>query len=200
MNLDHLSFPDIGWGYMPPTDEVFAAFEFCEKKFRPRSVLEIGYHLGHSTTYQLEIYKRAKVVSVSPYYDNTGSVEDRVDQLERHEMAIRLENLYRNRWTWIPGKTYQIEDELKKKRFDFGLVDGLHSYDACSLDLQLFVDLNIRYFLVDNFEQGTVRKAVKDNKDLRLKKVFNYSQTFKNKVKVNKMALLKLDRAQLNLL
>ena len=31
MNTDHLDFPDIGWGYMPPTDDVFRAFEWAQK-------------------------------------------------------------------------------------------------------------------------------------------------------------------------
>ena len=67
MNIEHLSFPDQGWGYMPATEEMFNVFRSCQERYHPKRVLEIGFHLGHSTTYQLEIYKDAELVSVSPY-------------------------------------------------------------------------------------------------------------------------------------
>lgn len=199
MNISHLPFPDHGWGYMPPTEEVFSAFRFCQQKFRPRRVLEIGFHMGHSTTYQLEIYKNAKLVSISPYHDTTGKVEDRVSQFDRHEIALDLEQLYPNRWTWIPGKTEYLADELKRYKFDFALVDGLHSYEHAYFDINTCIDLGIKNMLLDNFETGGVRKAFKHTLDLKLQKVFNYNQTFKGKTKTNQIALVKLDRRQLSL-
>jgi predicted O-methyltransferase YrrM len=90
MNLDHLSFPDLGWGYMPATEEVFEAFRFVQSVYKPKSVLEIGFHIGHSTTYQLEIYSDARIVGVSPDNERIGKPGDIIDPQVRRDMAVTL--------------------------------------------------------------------------------------------------------------
>lgn len=200
MRLDHLSFPEIGWGYMPPTEEIYRAFSFCQNLYNPKSVLEIGFHLGHSTTYQLEIFKNAKVTSVSPYVDRTGRGRDRIDPTERWKMALKLHEIYGDRWMWIPGKTHMIEEEISIYKYDFALVDGGHSYPPAFFDMNLCVKLGIKRFLIDNFELVPVRDAFHDTKELKLVKVFYYNQTFKGKTKKNQIALVEVDNPQHNLL
>lgn len=201
MNLDHLSFPDVGWGYMPATDEVFRAFQFAQTHFTPTRVLEIGFHLGHSTTYQLEIYKNLKyMVSVSPYEDRTGRAKDKIDPSERWKMAIKLSEMYKDRWRWIPGKAHQIEEEIGIREYDFALVDGGHSYEPAYFDMSLCIRLGIKAFLIDNFELVPVRNAFHDHKELYLVKRFYYNQTFKGKTKTNQLALVKVDNPQKSLL
>lgn len=192
MKLDHLKFPDYGWGYMPATEEMYDVFRYCEEKYHPTRVLEIGFHLGHSTTYQLEIYKSAKIVSVSPYIDNTP-VSDRIDPADRHRMAIKLAELYPDRWLWIPGKSHIVEDEIKTFSYDFALVDGSHAYGPALCDIALCVRLGIKHFLIDNFDQSEVKRAFFDTPNLSLVKPFSYDQTFKGKTKSNQIALVEID-------
>ncbi|MEK9698885.1 MAG: hypothetical protein VW270_24125, partial [Candidatus Poseidoniales archaeon] len=75
---------------MPPTDDVFRAFEWAQKLYKPKRVLEIGFHLGHSTTYQLEIYKDLeKMISCSPYEDRNGKADDRINPAARWLAAMK---------------------------------------------------------------------------------------------------------------
>jgi len=201
MNLDHLSFPDIGWGYMPPTDDVFRAFEWAQKLFKPKRVLEIGFHLGHSTTYQLEIYKDLeRLISVSPYEDRNGKPSDRINPAARWTVAMKLAKMYRGKWRWIPGKAHQMIDEISIYDYDFALIDGGHTYPAASHDMTMCIDLGIKAMLIDNFELVPVRDAFADHHELKLIKKFYYEQTFKGRRKMNQLALVKVDSPQLNLL
>jgi len=192
MNIEHLSFPDQGWGYMPATEEMFNVFRSCQERYHPKRVLEIGFHLGHSTTYQLEIYNDAELVSVSPYNDDILS-SDKIDPADRHRMAIKLAELYPTRWRWIPGKSHIVKDELKPFKFDFALVDGSHKYDPALCDMNICLDLGIKRFLIDNFDHPAVRRATKDTGKLSTVEIFNYDHTFKGKTKTNQIALVEVD-------
>lgn len=198
MNTDHLPFPDEGWGYLPPTDEVFRAFQFARQLYKPKHVLEIGFHLGHSTTYQLEIFKNSTLVSVSPFIDRTGVHRgDFVDPTLRWKMAIVMYKKYKGRWVWIPGKSHIVRQEIDsyhdgKQPFDFALVDGGHTYEPASYDMQMCVDFGLKAFLLDNFELKPVRNAFNDNPRLKLRKRFFYEQTFKGKTRKNQLALIEI--------
>jgi len=207
MKLDHLSFPDIGWGYMPATEEIYSAFNWCQERINPRHVLEIGYHMGHSTTYQLEIFKNAQVLSISPYNDLSGrKTGDRVDQSDRHRMAITLKEIYGNRWDWLPGRTKHLKDSLieyndqQKIKFDFALVDGNHSEANATLDIQTCIDLGIRFMLIDNHELKTVQRAVKSFSEITPVKPFYYEQTFKGKKNNGEILLAQVRNPQKNML
>jgi hypothetical protein len=192
MNLSHLSFPDKGWGYLPATEEVFEAFRFCQKLYKPQSVLEIGFHIGHSTTYQLEIYTEAKIVGVSPDNERVGKEDDRIDPEVRRNMAETLKVKYLNRFQWLQGRTAHVRDKLQDYVFDFALVDGNHHEMAVLLDLTVCAELDIKQMLIDNWDQKQIQEAVETNGKYELVKVFPYKQTFKNKTKQNELALVKM--------
>lgn len=195
MNLDHLMYPDVGWGYMPPTEELFDAFRHAKNRYNPKKVLEIGFHLGHSTTYQFEIYDGCQITSVSPWKDFPGKTQgDFVDPTMRWSMAIELHRLYGERWNWIPGKIQHVRNqlELQKGQFDFALIDGSHKYEAVKYDVDLCIHLGIRKFLMDNFDQSEVRRTVSDNTKFLIDRVFDYTQTFKGKTKVNQIATVEV--------
>lgn len=194
MNLDHLSFPDLGWGYMPATEEVFEAFRFVQSVYKPKSVLEIGFHIGHSTTYQLEIYSDARIVGVSPDNERIGKPGDIIDPQVRRDMAVTLREKYINRFTWLPGKTIDVKDRLIDEFvFDFALVDGNHAEPAALFDLEVCEELNIRNMLIDNWDQPQVKSAVNKHGKYKIVKEFDYGQTFKGRYKLNQMGLLMLD-------
>lgn len=194
MKLDHLSFPDIGWGYLPPTEEVFDAFRFCQDLYKPKSVLEIGFHIGHSTSYQLEIYTDAKIVGVSPDNERIGKAGDQIDPDLRRNMAETLAKLYPTRFTWIKGRTVDVREQLQEYVFDFALVDGNHNSLAVILDLTVCHELSIEAMLMDNWDQPQVKEAVHTHGKYQFIKVFPYTQTFKGKTKVNEMALVNLKK------
>ena len=196
MNTKHLHHPNIGWGYMPATDEVLAAFHYAQEHYKPKHLLEIGFHLGHSTTYQLEIYKDLEdMVSVSPYMDRNGKPHDRIPPEWRWQTAIDLHKRYKGKWRWIPGKAHMVEEEIRINKFDFALIDGGHSYEPAKFDMDLCISMGIKAFLIDNFELKPVRDAFTDTPQLREVKRFKYEQTFKGKTKVNQLTLVEVINA-----
>jgi len=195
MKLDHLSFPDIGWGYMPPTQQVFDAFTFVQEHYNPKSVLEIGFHIGHSTTYQLDIYKNARIVGVSPDNERIGKPGDCTDPQIRRDMVGILNDLYINRFTWVPGRTKDVKDKLIDEYvFDFALVDGNHAEQAALYDMEVIYELAIPNLLIDNWDQKAVKSAVYKQDKYELVKEFDYDQTFKGKTQTNQMGLLTLKK------
>ena len=136
LSLDHLVDTLGTWGHLPATEEVFDIFQNIQLSLEPKNVLEIGFHLGHSTTYQLELFKNAKITSISPKYGD--------------------------RFNWIPKKT---RDALEESRncgpFDFAFIDGCHSFENTKIDLALCETLNIKNVVIDNLEKQDVYLAVK---------------------------------------
>lgn len=194
MKLDHLQFPDKGWGYLPPTEDVFNVFRHCQYHYSPKSVLEIGFHIGHSTTYILETFTDLKyMISISPDNENIGKGDDRIDPQVRRDMAKFLSEHYRGKFEWIPGTTEQLFDKLHDYFFDFALVDGNHHEPKAMFDIKTCESLSIPYILIDNWERPDVRKAFeKAETRYKLEKRFIYNQTFKGKTKDNNMALMHL--------
>ncbi len=192
MKLDHLQFPEKGWGYLPPTEDVFTIFKYCQRECKPTSVLEIGFHIGHSTTYMLEIFSDLKsMISISPAIENIGKPKDRTPPEMRSDMAKYLSENYRGKFEWIPGTTSQLTEKLHTYAFDFALVDGNHHEDKATIDVKLCEDIAIPRILVDNWERWDVRKATKKSSYKMIKRFF-YEQTFKGKTTKNQMALFML--------
>lgn len=196
MKTDHLDFPEYGWGYLPPCPEVYAAFEYCQKEYDPKNVLEIGFHLGHSTTYQLEIYKNAKIVAVSPEkedFPSDISDDDRVHYTNRVFAAQRMRRIYKQRFFWYKGSS--VAESTKKNLsnarvpFDFALVDGSHTYKNAVNDLDLMLKLNLKVCLCDNLEKPGVHYAVKDL-GWKVLKEFEYKTNFKEKKVIGRIGVI----------
>lgn len=191
VDTTHLNFPQVGWGYLPASEEIFDVFRFCQKQYNPKCVLEIGFHLGHSTTYQLEIYNQANVIGVSPAVDRIRypSNETPLDPILRKKMADTLREKYNGRFTWVQGKTHEVVDILKKYDFDFALVDGNHSYKRAKYDIEVCKHLGIKTFLVDNLDQKDVQLACKSVNGCDVIKTWRYRGDFKGKSIVNEIGL-----------
>lgn len=194
MKLDHLQFPDIGWGYMPPSEEIFSVFNWCQKNYNPKSVLEIGFHVGHSTTYMLETFENIKsLISISPKIEFKGKINDRIDPNLRSNTAKYMMDYYKGKFEWIPGTTEELYDKLHDYFFDFALIDGDHSEEKAMFDMKTCESLSVPYILIDNWERSDVRKAFqKSNVRYKLVKRFFYMQTFKKKTSRNEIALMHL--------
>lgn len=196
MNVDHLIFPNFGWGYMPPSKEVFSVFEYVQEKYKPTNVLEIGFHLGHSTTYMLNIFEQANMTSVSPDNENWDKRNfdrlkgDVIDPNDRRAAALSLYDLYGTRWQWVPGMSHwaEVQEKVRKRGpFDMGLVDGSHSYTAVCHDIKLCEGIDV--LIADNWEKKEVRRAFEQS-DYKLEKVFDYASSFKSKSKALQMGIL----------
>lgn len=163
LSLDHLVDTLGTWGHLPATEEVFDIFQNIQLSLEPKNVLEIGFHLGHSTTYQLELFKSAKITSISPKYGD-GPVKNIADWTAeiRQKQYEKMKDKYGDRFNWIPKKS---RDALEESRncgpFDFAFIDGCHSFENTKIDLALCETLNIKNVVIDNLEKQDVYLAVK---------------------------------------
>jgi hypothetical protein len=194
MNLDHLPWPTDGWGYMPPTDQIMAAFNRAQELYQPKRVLEIGFLWGHSSTYQLETYKDADIVCIGPLEEPNMSKEQPPIEL-RLEQIEKMKKKYGDRFTHIAGKTQYVQNDVLENFtnwFDFALIDGYHKAWAVEFDSTMCQDLGIKHCLIDNWDQGEVRNTVLKYTDYRPVEVFKYDQEWKGKNYVNEIALCTL--------
>lgn len=160
MKLDHLIWPKEGWGYMENHESVFNIFRHIKNTVNPKTWLEIGFHLGHSTTYTLELTD-AKVVGI-------GVTKCR--NANRYEIGESLKAIYPDRFEYFLGDPPNVRKLWKSKTFDLigisqfegAFVDGNHSYRDCKNDITTCMEMKIPYILVDNCELGQVNLACED--------------------------------------
>lgn len=181
MKLDHLITPDpakSGWGWMPPTEEVFSMFEWVNNVCRPTNVLEIGFHVGHSTTYMLETFEGCIVES----YAQSGQFRGQ---------AHKMMDLYEGRLSVHYAHSCGVYGEGRRKaKYDFALIDGGHDYHTASSDILQCIMLGIPWLLIDNTDLVPVDTAVKlFDSVVDLSKTFEYTATHNGITKVNEARL-----------
>ena len=199
MKLDHLVWPKTGWGYMPPQEDIFTAFRYVQEHYTPKSIFEIGFHMGHSTTYQLEIMPQATMVTMGPLSEPNMNRE-RPDPAMRKDQIDKMYKIYGDRlnggrFQHLQGKTQYIQNGVLTEftnRFDYALIDGYHLPWAVEMDSTLCEDLGIRTVLIDNWDQIGVRDTVLKHTEYKVQKIFDYTQEWKGSVDHNQLALCTL--------
>lgn len=181
MNLDHLMWDENGWGYLPPSDEVFAMIDDVKTIINPKSMLEIGFYAGHSTTYFAEKMPDCKIASCCPYHPRGV------------EYGPIMEKLYPNVSVYLtPSPT--ILYLLGGTRFDFIFIDGNHGTEDVQVDTEVSIKFKTPYMLYDNTELSSVQegltKFVEDGR-IELLNEWNYTATFKDVTKVHGVQLYK---------
>lgn len=156
------------------TPKCLAAFDEIFTLARPTSILEIGTHAGHSSCMMLAMTE-ARVTSVDigtvwigahrSFADwNTPGSEGGLLYVERTLCAAFGED----RFTLIIGdSTAPATRTLIEQRapFDFGFVDGDHSYDFVQRDIRMCLDLGIDRMVLDDFndEASDTARAAREH-------------------------------------
>jgi predicted O-methyltransferase YrrM len=153
MRLDHLIWPKVGWGYMEPHESVFDIFRYIRDTINPKTWLEIGFHLGHSTTYTLEIMPEVKL---------TGIGITKCRNADRYEIGDNMKSMYSDRFEYFLGDPPDVRKLLKGRTFDVAFVDGDHKYESAVNDITACMEMKVPYILVDNCELERVNSACKD--------------------------------------
>lgn len=180
MNLDHLEYDSSksGWGHLHPTEEVLSMFEMINEICAPKRVLEIGFFVGHSTTYMLELFPQATVTT----YGMCKQFSEQKDKMEA-KYPNRVKVNYEESWKLF-GKHHGIDT------FDFAFVDGSHNEYMAANDILHCLMLGAKWILVDNCEQEQVLDDIaKFDKCLDLHMLFNYTATHKGKTTLNQCRL-----------
>jgi predicted O-methyltransferase YrrM len=168
-----------GWGYLPPTQDVFDIILDVKTIVDPKRMLEIGFYAGHSTTYFAELIPDCEIISCFPDNHPVGEKYSRI-------MMTLYDNV-----TVYQQKSPEIYYKVKDKKFDLVFVDGNH--DSHSVMTDTFVALELSgYVLYDNCERESVQKGLKEFIDegvLELVSRYEYTAGFKGKKEKNSMEL-----------
>jgi hypothetical protein len=113
-----------------------AALKLTEAK----SVLEVGFNLGHSSMIWLNLgVERLTSLDVSEHPKVTEAAN--VVAQQAHQMDRKFTFSYND-----------TELSLPKGAFDLIFIDGDHGYEAVCRDVELGLSLNIPWFLFDDFD------------------------------------------------
>jgi hypothetical protein len=173
MKLEHLTWPTEGWGYMPNTDEARAGFEYIKNWIKPDRILEIGFHVGHSTSYMLELMPNVKVDTIGVSGDDELFV---MKKKARHAMIRK----YGDRFQCKLRNSAWVR-QLFKEEYDVAFIDGNHSKDMAAMDIHNCIKMKIPILLIDNCEKIPVQQAIEEF-DLDLIETFVYTSQWNGRL------------------
>ena len=181
MNLDHLMWSEDGWGYLPPTDEVFRIIEDTINYTDTKNLFEIGFYAGHSTTYWAELMDDdATIVSCCP----------------EHPRGIEYSKIIMDKYPNVTvhlTESPQVYDLVCDQKFDLAFIDGNHVKEKVMIDAFMCNQLEIPFYLFDNVECVCIRELItqlQERGQIEVMSEFTYKSNFKGKVSTNQMTLV----------
>lgn len=173
---------------MDPTDEVFNFFESMREYVDVRNILEFGTNSCFSSMMQLEVHPLATIHTFDPQSWSVRSGVKDQKKLSKLPIAdIKMPDVAK----FYYGERFQFRHDYSSNvkkytseftnqgigRFDYAFVDGHHSTEAATNDIQNCIDLGIKYIIVDNMSLKTVSVAVESFGDSLIEvKRLPYSQ------------------------
>lgn len=160
------------WGWVPPNEEVFDFFESIAEYTSVSRILEFGYCLGYSSTYQLTVHPNATLDTYDVVnhffnqniYDTNGTFNLK---LAYPGQAMDLGLLvWGNRLKIHLEKSFNAHSNHKQGEFDYVFIDGDHSIEGLLLDIEQAKILKIPFVVIDNVKQiKHISEVVEHNKE-----------------------------------
>jgi len=128
----------------------YKAFEEMVAIAKPKNVLEIGFHAGHSAVLWLAI-SEANMTSIDP------AIAPWLNWSHTEKSILILDKTFPNKFSFVRGMSQdsgvieKLAAKHKENPYDFLVVDGLHNYDACRKDLELALKFDIEYVFLDDY-------------------------------------------------
>lgn len=150
--------PDGGTGHMVVNDKVVSFWEDVKEKTDFRSLFEIGFNAGHSSSIVLSLFDDVTVNSYdicmfSITKDNAKLVKQKFDDrfyfYEKDSMNLKPSDL---------------------NGFDLFFIDGSHDLPYIQNDLNLALLSDVKYVIIDDLQNRNVKKTFQENEN-RLKVV-----------------------------
>jgi hypothetical protein len=121
-------------------------FQEVVKITSPKSILEIGFYRGASAFFWL-YFSQATLLSVDSMRWEFCSIEN----------IQKLLNYFGNRFAFICEPSEKIRHRILQQKFDFVFIDGGHTPDIVSNDMQLAADLEPTYIFLDDVDHSILQ-------------------------------------------
>ena len=152
------------WGHLPENELVFDFFEDIKNYIDVKNILEFGYNLGFSSSYQLVVHPEANLVSYDPFIWHTNqSIYNPANHSNIQIPSWKLGKLaFGDRLKIHKKSSIDATKDYKPGFFDYCFIDGDHSYQGVIADIQSAIDLDIPYIVIDNVSEMGGVPDVKD--------------------------------------
>ena len=139
---------DDGTGHMPPSDEVIQFWTQVKKLTDFKSLMEIGFNAGHSSSIMLTLFEDIEINScdIGMY-----EITERNGELVKERFGDRF-NLH------IFDST-KLKPEFIANKYDIMFIDGAHDYGPVTSDMKLWIESDIPYAVVDDLQNQNVKRA-----------------------------------------
>lgn len=166
------------WGFVPPNDVVFDFFESISEYTSVNRILEFGYCLGYSASYQLTVHPNASLDT----YDvrnrrGSTNIYDPNDTFDVESLAYEGNHFDLGLLVWGKRLTIHHEKSFRSHlnhspgEFDYVFIDGDHTEQGLRLDIEQAKLLKIPFVVIDNLDQlNVLSKVVEEYKELGLLK------------------------------
>lgn len=135
-------------GHMTPSTQILNFWSVVKSLTKYKRMLEIGFNAGHSSSINLEMYSDISITSYDvcwhSYTENNASI---------------VKNRFNSRFNFIKGSSLDLRPSDIIGKYDIMFIDGDHSYDSCSSDIRLWMDSDIKYVIIDDFQYEGIKKA-----------------------------------------
>jgi hypothetical protein len=136
-----------GTGHMPPSEDVINFWKSVKEKTNFKTLVEIGFNAGHSSSIMLTLFDDIKIKS----YD--------IGQFDiTKKNGIIVKEKFGDRFDLkITDSKYLTYGEINGS--DLLFIDGGHDYPIVSGDISLWEGSNVPYVVIDDLQNEGVIKA-----------------------------------------
>lgn len=163
------------------TAELFYLIEGVIDISQPKSILEIGFNVGHSAAMWLNLSKANLLAIDICQWKNTIPASKQISKL------------YPKRFEFINSNSSVIYPKIKDRKFDLVFIDGNHILPGPISDLFMAYALGAPWVFMDDCDYVPVAQSVGlvlDNQYYTVEKEFNYDNLAPGIQEYNKKALL----------
>jgi len=169
---------DGGTGHMPPSPEVIEFWTQVKKITNFKSLMEIGFNAGHSSSIMLTLFEDIEINScdIGMY-----EITERNGELVKERFGDRF-NLH------IFDST-KLKPEFIANKYDIMFIDGAHDYDPVTSDMKLWIESDIPYAVVDDLQNQNVKRAFNEllnNDNFRIMHSATYTAVLPHRMRDDK--------------
>jgi len=144
--------PDGGTGHMVANEEVISFWKNVKQKTDFKSIFEIGFNAGHSSSIILSLFDDVIVHSFDICM---------FDITKRNAKVVK--NKFKDRFSFYEKNSMYLKPN-EVDGYDVIFIDGSHDLPYIQNDLNLAFLSDVKYAIIDDLQNRNVKKTFQENK------------------------------------